>query len=509
VHAKLAAAFEATKLGYASATWTRASAWMDDYARDWSALRSKTCLEARADDREGGEEWLSITACLEERRASFAALTDAWADADAQTVTRALTAAASLPPPSWCTSAWRTLQVRPPDEIQADVTARRAELDRAAALRLAGKFEAGRELAGSVRAHAKTLGWRPLEAEAELAVGRFEDELGDYEAAHASLHRAYLAAIAGGHDLLALEAVTALTLVVGDKLALLDAGLRWGQLGTMFIERLDLAGSVHEIELLYALGLIQDRMSSYADALRSLERSLALASEQLGPEHPDVARQLNGLGGVHWSQGNWDRALATQVRSLEIVERAFGPEHPEVARALTNQGLVLGRIGKHAEALQLLQRAVQIREAALGSEHPDVATTLSAIGTSLALGGDDNAALEHYRRAMRIFEAELGPNHVTVATTLDKLAAVQLARGNPLAAVSAGERALPILERALGPRHFELASTLATLGRAYAQVGRRNDARNALSRAIELHAAAHEPDPGRIAELRGHLRELE
>jgi tetratricopeptide (TPR) repeat protein/predicted Ser/Thr protein kinase len=506
---QLAAAFEATGLGYADAAWTRASEWMNGYASEWSQVRSQTCFEARSDGREHSDEALAILACLDQRRASFAALVAAWAEPDALTVTRSLAAAASLPPPSWCTNErQRGLRVPPPPAIQTDVLARRAELNRAAALRLAGKFDSGRELAGNVRAHSKAMAWRPIEAEAELAVGRFEDELGDYEAAHASLHRAYLAAIAGGHDLLALEAVTALTLVVGDKLAQLDEGLGWGQLGLMFIERLELADSLQELELLYAIGLIHDRKGNYADALRSLERALSLAREQLGPDHPDVARMLNGLGGVHWSQGDWEQALATQVRALEIVERAFGPEHPEVARSLTNKGLVLGRLGKHEEALLVQQRALTVREAALGGEHPDVATTLNAIGASLTLRGDYNAALDSHRRALRIFEAELGPNHVTVATTLEKLANVQLERRDPLAALSAGERALSILETKLGPTHHELAQTLTTLARAYTQLDRREEARAAFRRAIEIGEAAAVPDRAAIAQLRADLQAL-
>jgi tetratricopeptide (TPR) repeat protein/predicted Ser/Thr protein kinase len=509
VHQRVGAAFLATELSYAPAAWTRASEWMNAYASDWSRARSQTCFEARSNDLEHSDEARAIATCLDERRASFAALVDAWAEADAQTVTRALTAAASLPPVSWCTSErQRGLRVQPPTDIQDDVTARRAELSRAAALRLAGKFEAGRELAGSVRAHAKTLAWRPLEAEAEFAVGQLEDELGDYEAAQASLHRAYLAAIAGGQDLLALQAVTTLTLVVGDKLAQLDAGLRWGQLGSMFIERLALADSIQEVELLYALGLIQDRLGNYPEALRSLERALELATAQLGPEHPEVARQLNGLGGVYWSQHDWERALATQVRALEIVERAFGTEHPELARSLTNKGLVLGRLGKHQEALEVQRRALQIREAALGPEHPDVAFTLNAIGSSLALSGEHTLALEAHRRALRILEADLGPNHIAVATTLDKLAAVQLERGDPLAALSAGERALPILEQQFGPNHHELAETLVTLGRAHAQLGRLDEAREALGRAIEIRVAAPVPNFEVIAELRTELAAL-
>jgi tetratricopeptide (TPR) repeat protein len=479
---------------------------MHAYASEWSRLRSETCFELHRDGSEHSDEALAITACLDERRASFAALSDAWADADAQTVTRALTAAASLPPVSWCTSKQhRGLHVRPPADIRDDVMTRRAELARAAALRLAGKFEAGRELVGSVRAHAKTLAWRALEAEAELAAGHLEDELGDYEAAQASLQRAYLAAIASGHDLLALEAVTSLTLVVGDKLARLDDGLGWGQLGSMFIERLSLTDSIQEVELLYALGLIQDRMGNYPEALRSLEHALKLATALLGPEHPGVARQLNGLGGVYWSQRDWARALDTQVRALEIVEAAFGAEHPEVARSLTNKGLVLGRLGEHAQALLVQRRALQIREAALGPEHPDVATTLNAIGTSLALSGEHTLALESHRRALRIYEAELGRNHVTVATTLDKLAAVQLERGDPLAALSAGERALPILERQLGATHHQLAVTLATLGRAYAQLGRRDAARGALERAIQIRLIAPVPDSEQLGALRAEL----
>ena len=58
-------------------------------------------------------------------------------------------------------------------------------------------------------------------------------------------------------------------------------------------------------------------------------------------------------------------------RALRIDEAAFGPEHPDVATDINNLGAVLFDQGDVPRALPYLERALAIREATLGPDHPD------------------------------------------------------------------------------------------------------------------------------------------
>ena len=54
----------------------------------------------------------------------------------------------------------------------------------------------------------------------------------------------------------------------------------------------------------------------------------------LGPEHPSVAIAYNNLGNIYRSQGKLEEALGAYSKALEIRLKVLGPEHPDVVRQL-------------------------------------------------------------------------------------------------------------------------------------------------------------------------------
>jgi tetratricopeptide (TPR) repeat protein len=99
----------------------------------------------------------------------------------------------------------------------------------------------------------------------------------------------------------------------------------------------------------------------YREAEPLYERALAIREKALGPEHPDVARNLNNLAFLYYSQGEYAKAEPLYERALAIWERALGPQHPLVVTCLQNYALLLRSIGRHEEAVQLESRAEAIR----------------------------------------------------------------------------------------------------------------------------------------------------
>ena len=86
----------------------------------------------------------------------------------------------------------------------------------------------------------------------------------------------------------------------------------------------------------------------------------------LGPEHPDLAIELNNLAEVYRAQGRYSGAEPLHKRALAIWEKALGPEHPHVATSLGNYAALLREVGHGAEAAETEARAEAIR--AEGSE---------------------------------------------------------------------------------------------------------------------------------------------
>ena len=76
------------------------------------------------------------------------------------------------------------------------------------------------------------------------------------------------------------------------------------------------------------------------------ERALAIDEAAYGPDHPDVAPDLNNLALILRDLGQPEQARPLQERALAIDEAAYGPDHPNVATDLSNLALILRDLGQ-------------------------------------------------------------------------------------------------------------------------------------------------------------------
>ena len=89
-------------------------------------------------------------------------------------------------------------------------------------------------------------------------------------------------------------------------------------------------------------------------------------------------------------------------RALAIDEKSFGPDHPNVASDLNNLALLLQATNRLAEAEPLYRRALAINEKSFGPDHPNVANSLNNLAWLLAERDDWAAAAALGRRAKPI-----------------------------------------------------------------------------------------------------------
>jgi CHAT domain-containing protein len=118
----------------------------------------------------------------------------------------------------------------------------------------------------------------------------------------------------------------------------------------------------------------------YAEAEPLYRRALAVDEKSLGPDHPDVARDLNNLAGVYNSQGRYAEAEPLDRRALAIREKALGPNHPDVAISLSNLAAAFADQGRFADALPLVRTAT---ERGFVFRQVDLSTLHSARGAGL------------------------------------------------------------------------------------------------------------------------------
>ena len=260
--------------------------------------------------------------------------------------------------------------------------------------------------------------------------------------------------------------------------------------------------------LLTHAGIYLRSQGRAAEALPLHQRALRIHEAAFGPDHPDVAVDLNHVGRALARLGRAAEALPLHQRALRIHEAALGPDHPDVAVDLNHVGRAQSDLGRAAEALPLHQRALRIHEAALGPDHPDVAYDLNWVGRALVDLGRAGEALPLHQRALRIHEAAFGPDHPDVAVGLNDVGRALADLGRAAEALPLHQRALRIDEAALGPDHPDVATHLNWVGRALADLGRHAEALPPHQQALRIHEAALGPDDPHTQQTRRSIEEL-
>jgi tetratricopeptide (TPR) repeat protein len=237
----------------------------------------------------------------------------------------------------------------------------------------------------------------------------------------------------------------------------------------------------------------------YAEAEPLYQRCLRVYERLLGPEHPEVARVLNYLAILYWSQGRYSEAEPLYLLALRIREQVQGSEHLDVAASLNNLALLYWSQGRYAEAEPLYQRTLRIRERAQGAAHIDVATSLNNLASLYLDQGRYAEAEPLYQRTLPVLEQTVGPDHPLIAQVLNNLALVYREQGRDSEAEPLFQRALHILEQALGPEHPDTAHALNNLANLYLEQGRDSEAEHLFRRALRISEQGQEVERPAVA----------
>jgi tetratricopeptide (TPR) repeat protein len=243
-----------------------------------------------------------------------------------------------------------------------------------------------------------------------------------------------------------------------------DAALRWS------LSRRDGDAA---LRLASALAVYWFRIGAISDGRRLLEQAMELAA----PGCPARLRASYGLARLAQAAGTAD-ALRLASDAVAAGRCAGDPER--LGLALCIQAQVMTHAGRGGAAALKLNRARPLFEEA-GSEE-GIAYADQLLGCILHEAGDLDAAagvLERARDRFRRMRGDLDAGY-----TLVDLARVRLDQRRPHAALAEGEAALADFRRRQDPRG--IASACICLGRASAQLGRPERAREMLCEALAL-----------------------
>ena len=260
------------------------------------------------------------------------------------------------------------------------------------------------------------------------------------------------------------------------------------------------------INSLYSLANIESGLN-LAKAEQLLKRTLELRQKVQGPEHIDVARNLNNLALLYEKEGRYTIAETIAKRALAIGEKAQGPDNPGVSGLVTNLALLYDTQGRYDEAETLDKRALTIDETVSSPDQQlGISFDLERLATLYLNEGRYAEAEPLYKRCLALREKLLAPNdpdRMTGITSdrvrslveiyvngLGNLGALYYSEGRYAEAETLDKRALAINEKLLGPD----AARLNNLGTLYRVQGRYAEAEPLFKRALAINEKARLSD---------------
>jgi tetratricopeptide (TPR) repeat protein len=502
----VAAAFDRTRLEYASDNFGKVRRTLDAYASTWEAMTEAACVATRVRGEQSEALLAQESSCLEDRLDELRALSDVLATADGKVVQRAPQAARNLSPLAPCGDRDRlSAAALVPAGSTARAEARALQAEVAAAKEL---DEAGRSLESLdrlqrvrdavVATHDGPLlvAWTMTSAYAHGAAGDTRASAADFEQA-ATLADTYRLDTQRAEALIELGDLEEAFVHYAES-------HRWMRLASATIAR---TGGDARLEVrrdvLEGWTYAHEHKRALAEPL--FARALARAQDAHLDAPEFVAYAHSGLADVLGAQGRFEEAIEQMHVCIRALEDADGPQHVRVANELTNLAGVELDAGRLDEALAAASRALSIFEAAV--ERGDISarsavegTARQTLGEALLRLGRPHDAVDELARAHDIYRAA-EEQEDSAALADNELAEALRSLGRAGEARAAANEASDIEHRVNGVPSETVAGTFAVRARLALDQGKARAALPLAERALALFERG-EPRVHELAEVR-------
>jgi tetratricopeptide (TPR) repeat protein len=248
--------------------------------------------------------------------------------------------------------------------------------------------------------------------------------------------------------------------------------------------------------------------AQYSLAEPLMRRILEIDEQIFGPDHPNVATDLNNLAQLLQETNRFQETEPLMRRALEIDKQNFGYNSPHVSRDLNNLAQLLQEINRLQEAEPLMRRALEIDEQHFGSNHSNVAIRLNNLALLLKDTNRLKEAEPLMRRALEIDEKSFGADHPKIATRLSNFALLLKDTNRPAEAEPLLRRALEIDEKSFGFSHPAVAKDLSNLALLLKDTNRLVEAEPLMRRALEINEESFGSNHTNVARDLNNLAQL-
>lgn len=467
--------FEALGESAATIAYHRVRVGLDEYAGAWAEQRTAACMATYVHRTQSSTLLDRRMGCLERRLArmdELIAVLDTSLGAD--NLADMVDATYQLPGLEACGDEDSLLRAYPAPESaeRADaVAAQSRRIDRAVALKQAGKYERASAIARDVIERARAFDYPPLSARAHFEYGGLLAVDGRWDEAETTYQAAIRYGAQARDDTLLAQVWTSRAWLLGYNLGALQRGLDATEVAEMLVARAGNDPRLAAAVISYR-GVLKAVSGDTAAAIEHFKREVALLEKVFDPEHPRLARGNGNLGKALMEQGRYREALPYAERSMAIRAANIGPAHPDVAKAYLTMGQLRQSRAEYDQALALYRRSIDATSAAFGDDHMELSYALTLAGSLWHERGDYGQARDYFERAIAMLEQQAGPEHHYLVNALDPLGATLRAIGAWERASALHERARKLMDKRAQTPAVEVARNLRALGDLARERGR-------------------------------------
>jgi eukaryotic-like serine/threonine-protein kinase len=356
----IVAAFVSTGLPFAEAARQHAMTRLDAWAERHTDARAQACRSTDASAR-------TQLLCLDRNLASFAALVDVLAEADASTVERAHELIELLPEPDGCENFQLPRRLDPSDPAAlARYVQLEGEIDRVRFLWLVGRTQTGLAEIEALIPEAEREHADVLVAEARSLRGALWLDA-DVDGATDELFAAALAARrAGAHEI---EAFALMSLGESEATRGQPNPERWLEQAAVAVELQPSARL--RAELSSARGVVANYRGDPVSSRKWLEQALVEIGDQ--PSYRRLTYMLN-LGAILIDLDEVERGSKILREVVQLATQQWPAGMPELGILYNNLATAEFAMGRFEAAYEQRQRSYELLVAAFGAEHVIVRT---------------------------------------------------------------------------------------------------------------------------------------
>ena len=265
------------------------------------------------------------------------------------------------------------------------------------------------------------------------------------------------------------------------------------------------------VQNIYMSAMLYDRKEQYDKALELYEQALKLTNDLPKEDAaPSLVTIYDNIGYIYENKGNSQKAIESWRKGLDSSINNYGKDSMEAKMFYENLAWAYFDQSNLKEAIEHAEKALSISVKHHGAEGSGTASSLFLLGDIYSRQGDYKKALEQYEKASKVIENDPQKSADQRAHSYMTIARTYLAQDERKKASESFSKAVQALSGNTEDQNIRLAEYYYSWGDLLSDnILTVNEAKNALTKALDLLKKLGSKDKSRLIEIYSHLGEIE